>query len=53
MNYKCWSGESYTYIKIKNIGVFDLRSAGYFHFTRDSIQRCLHERLSFLSEEES
>ena len=37
----------------QNIGVVDLRSAGYFHITRDSIQRCLHERFIFLNEEKS
>ena len=37
----------------QNIGVVDLRSAGYFHITRDSIQRCMHERLIFLNEKES
>ena len=31
----------------------DLRSAGYFHITRDSIQRCLHERFTLHTEEES
>ena len=29
--------------KGQNIWVVDLRSAGYFHITRDSIQRCLHK----------
>ena len=37
----------------QNIGVVDLRSAVYFHITRDSIQRCLHKRFIFLNEEES
>ena len=37
----------------QNIGVVDLRSAGYFHITRDRIQRCLHERFIFLNEGES
>ena len=26
----------------QNIGIADLRSAGYYHITRDGIQRCLH-----------
>ena len=30
-----------------------MRSAVYFHITRDAIQRCLHERLIFLNEKES
>ena len=37
----------------QNIGVVDLRSAGYFHITRDGIQRCLHEGFIFLNEKES
>ena len=37
----------------QHIGVVNLRSAGYFHITRDGIQRCLHERLIFLNEKES
>ena len=37
----------------QNIVVVDLRSAGYFHITRDGIQRCLHERFIFLNEKES
>ena len=39
--------------RCQNIGVVDLRSAGYFHITRDGIQRCLHERFIFLNEKES
>ena len=31
----------------QNIGIVDLRSAGYYHITRDGIQRCLHERFIF------
>ena len=34
-----------------NIGVVDLRSAGYFHFTGNGIQRCLHKRFILLNEE--
>ena len=30
-----------------------MRSAGYFHITKDDIQRCLHERFIFLKESES
>ena len=45
-------GELHLY-RGQNIGVVDLRSAGYFHISRDSIQRCLHERFIFLNEEES
>ena len=37
----------------QNIGVVDLKSAGYFHLTRDGIQRCLHERFICLNENES
>ena len=37
----------------QNIGIVDLRSAGYYHITRDGIQRCLHERFIFLNEKES
>ena len=37
----------------QNIRVVDLRSAGYFHITRDAIQRCLHERFIFLNGKES
>ena len=37
----------------KNIAVVDLRSAGYFHITRDDIQRWLHEKFIFLNEKES
>ena len=45
-------GEFHIY-KGQNIGIVDLRSVGYFHITRDSIQGCLHERFIFLNEEES
>ena len=37
----------------QNIGIVDLRSAGYYHITRDDIQRCLHERFIFLNEKDS
>ena len=37
----------------QNIGIVDLRSAGYYHITKDGIQRCLHERFIFLNEKES
>ena len=37
----------------KNIGIVDLRSAGYYHITTDGIQRCLHERFIFLNEKDS
>ena len=37
----------------QNIRVVDLRSAGYFHITREHKQRCLHERFICLNEEES
>ena len=37
----------------QNIGIVDLRSAGYYHITRDGIQRCLHERFIFLNEKDS
>ena len=33
----------------QNIGIVDLRSAGYYHITRDGIQRCLHEIFIFLN----
>ena len=36
-------GELHLY-RGQNIGVVDLRSAGYFHITRDIIEICLHER---------
>ena len=36
----------------QNIGIVDLRSAGYYHITRDGIQKCLHERFIFLNEED-
>ena len=45
-------GELHIY-KGQNIGVVDLRLAGYFHITRDSIQRYLHGKFIFLNEEES
>ena len=35
-------GELHIYMGL-NTGVIDLTSAGYFHITRDSIQRCLQE----------
>ena len=35
------------------IGIVDLRSASYYHITRDGIQRCLHERFIFLNEKDS
>ena len=44
-------GELHLY-RGQNIGVVDLRSAGYPPITRTSIQRCLHERFIFISEEE-
>ena len=34
----------------QHIGIVDLRSVGYYHITRDGIQRCLHERTIFLNE---
>ena len=37
----------------QTIGIVDLRSAGYYHITRDGIQRCLHERFIFLNEKDS
>ena len=37
----------------QNIGIVDLRSAGYYHITRDGIQMCLHERFIFLNEKDS
>ena len=37
----------------KNIGIVDLRSTGYYHITRDGIQKCLHERFIFLNEKDS
>ena len=37
----------------QHIGIVDLRSAGYYHITRDDIQRCLHERFIFLNEKDS
>ena len=35
------------------MSVVDLRSAGYYHITRDGIERCLHERFIFLNEKDS
>ena len=37
----------------QNIGIVDLRTAGYYHITRDGIQRCLHEIFIFLNEKDS
>ena len=37
----------------QNIGIVELRSAGYYHISRDGIQRCLHERFRFLDEQDS
>ena len=45
-------GELYLY-RGQNIGIVDLRSAGYYHIARDGIQRCLHERFIFLNEKDS
>ena len=45
-------GELHIY-RGQSIGVVDLRSGGYFHITRDRIQRCLHDRFIFINEEES
>ena len=39
--------------KGQHIGIVDLKSAGYYHITRDCIQRCLHERFIFLNEKDS
>ena len=36
--------EIYIFLEAQNIGIVDLRSAGYYYITRDGIQRCLHER---------
>ena len=36
----------------QHIGIVDLRSAGYYHITRDSTQRCLHDRFIFLDEKD-
>ena len=36
----------------QHIGIVDLRSAGYYHITRDGIQRCLPERFIFLNEKD-
>ena len=44
--------ESYIFIEVR-ILVVDLRSAGYYHITRDGIQRCLLERFIFLNEKDS
>ena len=45
-------GELHLY-RNQNIGIVDLRSAGYYHITSDGIQRCLHERFIFLNEKVS
>ena len=45
-------GELHLY-RGQNIGIVDLRSAGYYHITRDGIKRCLHERFIFLNEKDS
>ena len=45
-------GESHLH-RGQNIGIVDLRSAGYYHITRDGIQRCLHEKFIFLNEKSS
>ena len=45
-------GELHIY-RGQNIGIVDLRSAGYFHITRDSTQRCLHEIFIFLNAKEA
>ena len=37
----------------QNIGIVHLRSAAYYHITRDGIQRCLHDRFIFLNEKDS
>ena len=37
----------------QHIGIVELRSAVYYHITRDGIQRCLHERYIFLNEKDS
>ena len=37
----------------QNIGIVDLRSAGYYNITRDGIQKYLHERFIFLNENDS
>ena len=37
----------------QHIGTVDLSSSGYYHITRDGIQRCLHERFIFLNEKNS
>ena len=37
----------------QNIRIVDLRSAGYYHVTRDGIKRCLHERFIFFNEKDS
>ena len=36
----------------QNIGIVDLTSAGYYHITRDGIQKCLHERFIFFNEKD-
>ena len=45
-------GELHPY-RGQNIGLVDLRSAGYYLITRDDIQRCLHERFIILNETNS
>ena len=37
----------------QNICIVDLRSAGYYHITRDGIQKYLQERFIFLNEKDS
>ena len=37
----------------QNIGIIDLRSAGYYHITLNGIQICLHERFIFLNEKDT
>ena len=50
----CISGQGELHLyEGQNIEEVDLRSAGYFHITRDGIQRCLHESFIFLNEKES
>ena len=54
-SYECYNtgqGELHLY-RGQNIGIVDLRSAGYFCITGDGIQKCLHERYIFLNEKES
>ena len=45
-------GELHLY-RGQHIGIVDLRSASFYHITRDSIQRCLHERFIFLNVKDS